>query len=229
MEGIVVLGFVVVFLAVWGLQLHLRYTSADRRTRRGLLGLPATTVANAQEGLELRVKGTVGYLGDEAPLRAPISGRPCAAWRVVIEHYATSKDVMLGSGNGKSWRRIHDAQAGEAFTIADESGEAHIVGPLSLVLDYDAKGGRRWFKLSDELEAYCKAQGIWTKPRLGFSRKLRYREGILEAGEEAIVGGVGSWERDPSEREGYRGVGKRLRLGPLAHGQVVATDDSGGG
>ena len=44
--------------------------------------------------------------------------------------------------------------------------------------------------------------GMKSKSLLGFNKSLRYKEGVLEAGEEVSVCGQGTWEREPSSGQG---------------------------
>lgn len=192
----------------------------EQRLKRRIKQLPLSSIAQTPERQDVRVTGRLAYLGDRAPLEAPLSGRPCAAWRVVVRE-------RRGSGKNKRWVTILEESDSRDFGLEDESGRAIVDGTLvELALDFDRKGGSGLFSgPSPYLEQFLHERGIPTRG-IVFGKTLDYREGALEAGETVTVAGSGTWENDPTQRgKGYRDVGKLLRVGAMSDGNLLATDD----
>jgi hypothetical protein len=97
---------------------------------------------------------------------------------------------------------------------------------ITLVADYDAKGGAELFRqLPENLVALLAKRGVQKSSWWSSQHNFRYRESALEAGELITVAGCGRWENDPNQNAGYRGTAKIFRLGPLVSGDLVASDD----
>jgi len=200
------------------------YFGREQRLKRRLRSLPVQPIAETPEGKDVRVAGRLAYVDGNAPLTAPISGRPCAAWRVVVE------EMRGGGGNNNSkrkWVAVVTESEARDFLLEDSTGRARVDGTLvELVLDFDSRGSTGVFRdASPQLKDFLFWRGIATEG-LVFNKNMRYREGILEAGEKVTVAGSGRWENDPSQRAGgYREVGRILRVGAMEGGELLATDD----
>ncbi|MBO6937798.1 MAG: hypothetical protein JJ863_22715 [Deltaproteobacteria bacterium] len=196
------------------------FLAREQRLKRRIKTLPISSIADTPEQQDVRVTGRLAYRGDRAPLEAPLSGRPCAAWRVVVRE-------RRGSGKNKRWITILEESDSRDFVLEDESGRAIVDGTLvELAVDFDRKGGTSFFSgPSPYLEEFLHERGIATKGVV-FGKTLDYREGALEAGEQVTVAGSGVWENDPTQRgKGYRDVGKLLRVSAMSDGNLLATDD----
>ncbi len=196
------------------------FLAREQRLKRRIKTLPLSSIGETPELQDVRVTGQLAYLGDRAPLEAPLSGRPCAAWRVVVRE-------RRGSGKNKRWVTVLVESDSRDFVLEDGTGRAIVDGTLvELALDFDRKGGAGFFSgPSPTLEQFLHERGIATKGVV-FGKTLDYREGALEAGEQVTVAGSGTWENDPSQRgKGYRDVGKLLRVGAMSDGNLFATDD----
>jgi len=146
----------------------------------------ATQIAGWSEGVWGKLSGRVSFSGE--PLRAPLSARPCVAYRLVVEQRVAG-----------AWKAIWSHDAGTQFRITDATGSALIRGysPSSRVL-LDRTAVSR-----DARSALARAgfrRGIDRR------RQLRYREGILTQGESAVVFGHGHWEL------ARRGEGREVEL-----------------
>lgn len=205
-----------------GIGLAAWYFSSENRLKRELRKVPAATIAAALEGQPVRVSGVVGNRKGETPLSSPIRKRECVAWRIVVQRH-------VQRGKSSYWKTIVDESDSQGFLLRDETGLAEIPDThLDLVLDFDAKGAKQLFAgLPPELIEFCRSRGIDTQTWLGIQANLRYSEGVLEPGETATLGGVGRWQNDPSQHEGYRGVGRRLVLSELPSGRLIVTDHEG--
>jgi hypothetical protein len=196
------------------------YFGREQRLKRRIKELPLSAIGDTPERQDVRVSGRLAYRGDRAPLVAPVSRRPCAAWRIVVRE-------RRGHGKNKRWVTIVEEGDSRDFALEDESGRALVEGTLvELVLDFDSKGGTGFLSGSNPfLEQFLHARGIATKG-IVFDKALQFREGALEAGEWVTVAGSGTWENDPTQRgKGYRDVGKLLRVGAMSDGNLLATDD----
>ena len=82
------IGFILLALAVFAVIGFVSWWfSADEKARRAMRSVPVKAIADALEGEKVRI---VGPATVEAPLSAPLSGRACAAWRVVVEQKVSS-------------------------------------------------------------------------------------------------------------------------------------------
>ena len=199
------------------------YFSADQRAKRAMRGVPARSISDVIEGELARVVGRVEVDG---PVLAPLSGRPCAYWRVVVERNE-------GGGRNSTWRKLVDESDGVDFALLDETGKAWVrTLHVSAVLDGDARGGSGFLQdPTPELRAFLHERGHDTQG-LFFNRTIRFREGVAEPGEVVAVVGVGRWERDPDEEAragaGYRDAvtPKRLVVDAPEAGPLLLSDQS---
>lgn len=213
-----VIGFAL--LLIVAAVLYFLFGTADKRLKRRILKLPiGDTIALTPENQDVRVSGKLAYVEGKAPLTAPISGRPCAAWRVIVEE-------RRNQGDQNTWKKVIDDSDSTDFALEDESGRAVVDGTaLSLALDFDASGGQSFLNpASPALKAFMDERGVGTH---GFILKktLRAREGILEVGEAVTVAGSGTFMNDPSGQSGYRGNAKLLHVKALSTGELLASDD----
>lgn len=83
----------------------------DERIRRVFTMTPTVSIADARDGQWVVVAGTVDCT---EPLRAPITGRPCAACEVLSEHCR----------DGSVWVETKRLVYSTDFTLTDAGGEA---------------------------------------------------------------------------------------------------------
>lgn len=191
------------------------YFSTESKLKRELSKVALSPIAAARPGQVLRLRGVVVDTPDGPPLVAPISGRRCYAWRV----------QLVDQSRNDQWDTIHDEQEARAFLIEDDSAQAEVAPQgIELVAAYDRQGmRRRGGDHPPELVAFCTARDI----SLGGDarQQVRYREAVIETGEDVHVVGIGEWASDPrAPGESYRGSGRRLRLGPLGNGKLLVSD-----
>ena len=189
----------------------------ERRTRRHLRGARRSAIVEAPNHAVVKITGRLGYALQ--PILAPLTGRRCALYSVVV------------------WREralIRDVD-GVSFYLTDPSGHAlvEISDPsrLRLALVNDARFRLGTQQVADrELEAFLRWHGRRARRLLGRSEPIQFEEGVLEEGEEVTVCGVGAWEVDPSPEAwmvGYRDFPRRLRLRPLPDGHIYVSDEPG--
>ena len=188
--------------------------------KRRLKKLPiSSSIAQTPEHTDVRVSGELAFLEGKPALTAPITNRPCAAWRVIIEE-------QRSNGKSSSWHKVVDESESTDFALVDQSGRAIVDGTsLSLALDFDASNKQDMFNEgSPELRQFLETRGVKTHGFL-LKKTLRAREGALEEGEVVTVGGIGTFLNDPSAQSGYRGTAKLLQVQALSTGELIATDD----
>lgn len=184
------------------------YFSKDRRIKRALRKAKRYTVEAFPDGSQGKIAGTL-RLGSSS-LRAPLSGRTCAYFCVHVEQHRS------GSNDGDNWSTLIREEKGVDFIIDDGTGRALVdVAAAKTVLTIDHKTESGSFDdATPQEEAFLNAHSEESKGWL-FNRRLRYREGVLEAGEEVAVFGYGIREPDPTGTSagGYRSAAAmRLRM-----------------
>jgi hypothetical protein len=158
--------------------------------------------------------GTVKLTGrlhrESEILQAPLSGRACVIYEIVVA-------ISVNTGSGQIWRYLLDRHEGCSFLVADDSGTARIdtSGPYELALAPDLIGttSGSYPGTHRALSELLESNGIKPTNWLGRWRAIRYAEGVLEPGALVSVGGVGTWEGDPmGERDSPRSMPRRLVL-----------------
>jgi hypothetical protein len=195
------------------------WLSPERRVRRTLRKARVSRIGDVREGL-VKVVGKLELL---ETLTAPLSGRRCACYEVIV-------DKAEGGGDAEM-PLIHEV-ATRDFLVMDDSGRARAtVSPAAqMAVTKDA----HWFSGdlnhgTPTLEALLARHG-WSSTRLAFDRTLRYREGVLEPGEEVAVFGMAHRESepDPSPSDpawGYREAPSRLVIRGTARQPLLVSDD----
>jgi len=204
--------------AIIGLASH--FLVEPPRARQLLRRAPRRMIDAFKEGEAAKIVGTLSYLGE--PLRTPLTGRPCACYEILVEEYSAT-------GGMGSWEVVIREFKGQDFMLRDETGLA-IVSPegaeLEITLDSQTKSGTFHEPTVRETN-FLKSHGRKGKGWL-FNKTLRYREGVLEAGEFVAVLGQGVNEPDPDGADqvsGYRqGPPMRLRLGGSKKTPLMISD-----
>jgi hypothetical protein len=172
----------------------------------------------------VRVTGRV-HAGGQL-IRAPVSGRSCVAFHLLIEEWRTAGRFV------SQWDVLLELQDVRPFSIVDETAEAMVDpgGPTSVVLVFDRIGPSRRFDEVDraqftQLKQVLKSAGISTTTFFGGSKVLRFREGVLEEGEEVSAGARGVGEiRPDGERLGLREPPTRVVLRGSAEEPLLISD-----
>jgi len=167
--------------------------SADKRLKRQLASTPRTPIGHAGGGLT-KIVGQLGYC--YPPLVAPISGRHCAAYQVLVEELEVE---LLNPAKRKMVPIIHEIR-GQPFLLYDETGRAFVAYDeqtgLLIKRDVDLKSGTLR-DATPAMEALLNRYGHSSTRIFGMNKGIRYYEGVLEAGEWVTVIGMASRELDP--------------------------------
>lgn len=209
-------------MAGLGLLVAAHFENREAPLKRRMRKLPlADSIANTPENQDVRVSGTLHYVEGKEPLIAPLTGRPCAAWHVLVGRRA---------GVSQEWDPLAEDQNSIDFILEDGSGRALVSGAnisMMLSLDFSTKPG----PASERLEAFLRERPPATPAYAPAStdfpipNELFAHEGILELGETVTVAGSGSFVNDPRAQAGYRGGGQLFRVEALADGELLASDD----
>jgi hypothetical protein len=182
--------------------------SRRKRINRALASKPRALVRDAHGSV--RLIGRIRRSGDL--LRAPLSGRPCIAYEVLVD-----EPGLVSKRGGAEWRRMVELREAQSFFVADESGEARIdtSGPFLMSVDYDRSGkteGKYPGKHQD-LASFLTSIDVVSTDWLGEWISFRYAEGVLEDGELVTVSADSVLEVDSGgERAGPRSPPQRLVL-----------------
>lgn len=179
------------FAAATAYSLHQRYTSTAARIRRTLRRTPRSDVASAREQEMVKVVGVIDFMGE--PLKAPISGRPCAGYEVTVH--------LEGRNGGQ--RLVRDV-AHTDFWLNDGTGTALVrMKDAQVRIHRDAHRRSGTFKnATPELDAFLHKHGMSSVDvafGVSFNKALRYEEGVLEKGERVAVAGYATREADIRE------------------------------
>jgi len=172
---------------------QLLWPSRKKRVRRELEAYRQTLVSEGDGAV--RVTGRIRGAGEL--LQAPLSGRPCVAYELVVEGVVP----VGGSGpDASSRRRFVDLRDARPFSITDESGTARIdtSGPFRLALRPESTGGTRgaYPGKHQALSALLEARGLMAVNWLGRWRPLYYAESVLAEEQLVSVGGLSQREVD---------------------------------
>src|SRR2546421_584057 len=173
--GLVVAGIVVVLFLVW-------YLGAEVRIRRALRKLPRIQVENLDHGQVARVVGEIEP--GEQMLQAPLSGRACVFYEVVVEEWKQH-------GKHGSWREVIRESQAIGFSLHDGSGRAHVAmrgARLSVIKDATFKSGT-FNSASPVLETFLARHGKTSTGFFGFNKSIRYQEGVLVANARVAIAG----------------------------------------
>jgi hypothetical protein len=154
--------------------------------KRKLGKAPLKKISDFQSGETARFNGKVELIDE--PLIAPLSKRECAYYYIHVEE-------RVSSGKESHWRTLIEEEESCRFVIRDWTKCAFIQDKnikSYIVQDREYKSGF----LNDatpELEQYLNQHCFKSEGMLGMNKTIRYREGVLEKGEEITVMGRGEW------------------------------------
>ncbi|MEM9490253.1 MAG: hypothetical protein AAGC55_13990, partial [Myxococcota bacterium] len=160
MPAVLVLMIIVIVVV-----LALSYYARDARIKRMINRAPETTTADFDERQMGKLFGTLREVAD--PLQAPLTGRPCAYYEVIVEQYRSS-------GKSGSWRTIITEREGRDFVFEDSAGTALIkmgLAEVAVVQDRHFRSGT-FNDATPELETFLARHGKSSEGWV-FNKKLR--------------------------------------------------------
>ncbi len=180
---LMLLVFGAVAFAMW-------WYSEAQVTLRALRGTPPVAIAQFAAGGVHKIVGRISVA--DGMLEAPLSGRMCAVYEVVVEE-------RRSSGKSTHWSTIIHHVEAVPFLVTDSTGTAQVLpehAELKITRDAHSRSGT-FDDASPREERFLAAHGERSEGWV-FNRGLRYREGVLEVGETVAVRGAGVPVDDPA-------------------------------
>lgn len=191
------------------------WQSPERLIKRALAATPTTRIAEARDGLAVKVLGIVEP-GPVPLMTSPLTGRSCFYYCIVVQERR----------NGQLWTTILREERGVEFHVRDDSGAA-LVRPdhAKTVLIADETREQSPFTMDDErLERFLRGRGKATRGLL-LQKTLRADESILVAGKRVAVGALARWEADRAGSAiNYREPARRLTLAVAGDVPLLISD-----
>jgi hypothetical protein len=156
------------------------------------------------------------------PLIAPYSKRKCVFYSIKIEQ-------KKKTGKSATWRTLINEEKVQEFFL-EKGGDNVIVKPSQnpknylsyLVVDNKTSSGT-FNDASIKFEKLLEYYNINSKGFFGFNKQLRYKEGIIEVGEEITVAGIVKWKNLKEKIEGYN-YSKIAELESSVNQKLIITD-----
>jgi hypothetical protein len=195
--------------------------SKEARLKRKMRALRPTPIDKAVSG---QVTKLVGKLVPVAPpILAPLSGKPCAFYEVVVEEWRRT-------GRSGSYVRVIHETNGQDFLLEDATGRAFVrIAGAQTVVVRDGKFKSGTFNdASPTLQTFLDKHGRKSTGLLGFNKGMRYYEGVFEPGETVTVVGVAAREHDPDPAAGFAGYREqptRVIMARAGEQPLLVSDD----
>lgn len=179
---------VIIALIIGGIFFLQFYYSRKSVVKRKLKKAVGMKMSSFYSGDIAKLAGSVEIVGE--PLIAPLSGRPCAYYYVLVEQ-------LQSSGKSSHYSKIIEEEKSGTFLIRDGRYRAKInfdsLLKTYLVQDKEYSSGLG-NDATATLENFLNSHGEKSENILGFNKSIRYKEGILEEGEMVAVTGRGEWK-----------------------------------
>lgn len=195
MEGFPII--VVAAVLMVGLALLVNKFSNKEVVKEQLKKAKKKQISSVENGETVKIVGKVEVLGN--PLIAPLSGRKCCYYNVLIEEKVGNDGSSESIGH--SWKTIIKEEVLGEFVIRDGDDYAIIDTPEVKVYSVEDKSYWSGFRNdpTDRLEKYLKYHGHSSTFFFGMNKTIRYKEGVLEEGEVIGVLGMASWKEIDQE------------------------------
>jgi len=163
------------------------YYSKKAIIKRKLKKAAGKKISDFISGDIAKVVGKVEFAGE--PLIAPLSGRRCAHYYVLVEE-------KVSSGKSSHWNTLIEEEVAGKFVIRDGRYCAHINNQnvKSYLVEDRQFASELGQDATPELERYLNAHGQKSEGVFGWNKSIRYKEGVLEEGELIAAVGRGEWK-----------------------------------
>lgn len=177
---VIIAGLIVAFILA-------SYFSKKAIIKRKLRKAELKSLEHFRDGEVGKVVGQV-QLVDEG-LRAPLSDRRCAYYHVLVEQ-------KVSSGKSSHWKKLIEEEVADKLVLRSGANYAFVRrGNIESLIVKDRSYSSGFMNdAAEHLEWYLNSKGILSENMLGFNKTIRYREGVLEEGEEVAVLGQGVWK-----------------------------------
>lgn len=188
----ILVGTAVVLIVIYGY-----YFSDKQRIIRELKKSRRKPISQVREKEYAKVIGKAKHVNE--PLIAPLSGRKCVYYEVLVER-----------SNDDSWDTVIEDSKSQDFFIENNSELAIVKAAfvnndskrVHLVQDHEQKSGF----LNDatiKLDSYLARHNESSTGLLGLNKTLRYKEGIIALNETIAIKGIAKWKPLNEPIEGY--------------------------
>ncbi|MFB6319611.1 hypothetical protein [Saccharicrinis sp. FJH54] len=178
----------VIFIAAVLIFITLRFLFSKKAiVKRKLKKTKSRPILSFNSGETAKISGKIEIVGEA--LQAPLSGRKCAAYMVLVEQ-------KVSNGKSTHWRTIIKEEKACRYVIRDGYKCAwvnHNNCKSYIVQDKNYRSGL-WNDATPELENFLNLHGYKSENILGLNKTVRYKEGVLENGERVAVAGKGEWK-----------------------------------
>lgn len=167
------------------------YFSAKNVIIRTLSKIPNKPASSLKTNELSKVSGKALHVKE--PLIAPYSQRKCVFYQIVIQQ-------KVSTGKSSHWKTIIDEERSQEFFIQTKN-DFIIVSPKEnpknykchLVKDQSQNSGT-FNDPTQKFIALLQHYHIDHTTLFGFNKRLRYKEGVIEIGEEVTVAGIAKWK-----------------------------------
>ncbi|WP_033959366.1 GIDE domain-containing protein [Psychroserpens jangbogonensis] len=167
------------------------YFSRKNVIIRTLSKIPHKPASSLKTNQLSKVSGKALHVKE--PLIAPYSKRKCVFYQIVIQQ-------KVNTGKSSHWKTIVDEERSQEFFIQTKN-DFVIVSPEEnpknykcyLVKDQDQNSGT-FNNPTQKFIALLQHYHIDHTTLFGFNKRLRYKEGVIEIGEEITVAGIAKWK-----------------------------------
>lgn len=182
---------IIIAIFVIGTIIFLAYHYSSKQVIiRTLSKIPLKPASGLRTNELSKVSGKALHVKE--PLLAPYSQRKCVFYQIKIEQ-------KVNSGKSSHWRTLIEEERSQEFFVETNS-DFVIVKPIDEPKNYitylvkDKKQSSGTFNSpTPEFEALLRRYNIESQTFFGFNKQLRYREGIIEIGEQVTVAGIAKW------------------------------------
>jgi hypothetical protein len=150
---------------------------------RAIKKIQKRKISDLITGEHVRVVGKLELL--DRLLVAPLSDRRCAYFQVEV-------DLRKGGGNGSYWSNIINKEKFVPFWLTEGNSRVliasmNVKGILKTDRDYDSG---LFNDATDKLKQYLNENGYSSENIFGLNKRIQYREGVLESGEQVMAAGI---------------------------------------
>ena len=182
---------IAIFVLFFGTIVFLGYYFSRKRVIiRTLSKIPLKPASGLRTNELSKVSGKALHVKE--PLLAPYSQRKCVFYQIKIQQ-------KVSNGKSSHWRTIVEEEKSQEFFIETKS-DFVIVKPTDHPKNYisylvkDKKQSSGTFNdPTPQFENLLNRYNINSQTYFGFNKSLRYREGIIEIGEQITVAGIAKW------------------------------------
>lgn len=211
---------IVIIMLIITIGFFVYFFNQKQKILRKLSKLKRKDILQFRTNEATKVTGKVLHVHE--PFVAPFSKRKCVAYEFKIQQ-------RKKRGKNSYWKTLVDEKNIHDFFIS-QKGEVAMIKPqtnplnfkMYLVEDKHVSSGFLNAP-TPEFENLLQAYNINSVSFLGFNKRLRYTERILEVGETATVGGIAKWKAVDITIDGYN-YSKIATLESTDTQKIIITD-----